>query len=117
MTERRNKTTPHGTIAAPNCSKCGLLADELEQVADSSVRFNRVAERLFRKHAVPVLTPHFFPLDEPALFEILNDALNSALRDANRDRNLSKHELRIRVQYCQDVCMIGQERPASRGVG
>ena len=81
------------------------------------MRFNGVAERLLRKHVVPVLTAHFFPLNEPAHFEILNDTLNSALRDANRDGNLSKHELRIRVQYCQDVCMIGQERPASRGVG
>ena len=68
-------------------------------------------------HVVPVLPTHFFPLNKPVLFEILNDTLNSALRDANREGNLSKHELRIRVEYCQDVCMIGQERPVSRGVG
>ena len=80
-------------------TQCGLLVDELEQVADSTVRFNGVAERLLRKHVVPVLPTHFFPLNEPALFEILNDTLNSALRDANRDGNLSKHESRIRVEY------------------
>jgi hypothetical protein len=91
-------------------TQCGLLGDELEQVADFAVRFNGVAERLLRKHVVPVLPTHFFPLNEPALFEILNDTLNSALRDGN----LSKHELRIRVEYYQDVCMIGQERPVSR---
>jgi hypothetical protein len=41
---------------------------------------------------VPVAASHFFPLNKPALFEVLDDTLNSPLRDANLDGNLSKHE-------------------------
>jgi hypothetical protein len=54
-----------------------------------------MAERLVRKHAVPILSAHFFPLNEPALLQIMDDALNSSLRDAHFDGNLPKHELRI----------------------
>jgi len=48
---------------------------------------------------VPVPASHFFPPNESALFEILDDTLYSTFRDANRDSNLSKHELWVRIEY------------------
>ena len=81
------------------------------------MRFNRVAQRLIREHVVPVLASYLLPLNEPAVFQILDNTLNRPLGNADLDRNLSKHELWIRMENRQDVRMVSQERPASQRAG
>jgi hypothetical protein len=63
------------------------------------MRFDGVAEGLVGEDVVPVLAPHLFPLNEPTLFQILDDALNSSLRDADLEGDLPKYQLRIRMEY------------------
>ena len=61
----------------------GLLVriDDLEEVADVAVRFDRVPQRLVSDHLVTVPAADLFAADELAPLEVSDDPLNGTLGD------------------------------------
>jgi hypothetical protein len=93
-----------------------VASDQLEQVADFSVGFDRMAKRLSFEDVITVLPSHSFPFNEAAFLQVLNDPLNSSLGDAYFDGNLAKHFFRVGVQHSQHMRVIGEKGPAGRSL-
>ncbi len=84
-----------------------LGRDQPQQIANCSMGFNRVSQRLALANAITVLSAHAFSLDKAAFLQVLNDPLHSSFRNPNTSGHLSQNNLRIGIQPGQHVGVIG----------
>jgi len=91
----------------------GLAFDvnDSQEIADSSVAFDRVPEVSLANDAVMVLPSHLLALDASFFFQVSDNSLHRAFRNADHGGNFAKHDRRIVSQQNQHMRVIGQEGP------
>ena len=72
-------------LPKPRSSTC----DEFQQIADVAVCFERMSQRFFDEHLIPILTPDFFAANESFFFQLLDNSLHRSFGDANLCGNLT----------------------------
>lgn len=78
-------------------------SQQVEQVADGAMGFDRMSQRLLGENPIAVLAPYLFPLDESAGFQFNNNSLHGTLGDADLQRDFAERDLGMSGQQNQDV--------------
>lgn len=95
MSTCRIADTRLGTNAA-SCER--LTGDQLEQVSDVAVGFDRMSKRRVGQYFVAVLAADPFTPDESTLLQVLDHSLDGSLGNSNASGHFTEHQFRLGVQ-------------------
>jgi hypothetical protein len=68
------------------------VAEQRQQVADPSLRFDRVPQRAIGPDAVAILPTHFFTVNDSGGFQIGDDPLDRTFGNAHLGSDFSQHQ-------------------------
>ncbi len=98
-------------ISAREATRLTFCLDQIQQVSDRAMRFDRVTESDVADHTIAVSAADSFAFDKSAFFQVLNDPLNSPLCDSDLNSDFTQHGRLVLIEHDKHMRVIRQKGP------
>lgn len=91
-----------------------ISIDELDQITNRSVGFDRMPQRTVETDRISILPAHPLPLDKSTILELADDSLYGAFGDANTHGHLPEHDRGVSEKQHEHMAVIREKCPTGR---